>query len=206
MSMYWLAFILFVIPTSPCLAFNYYSAKDTIVTVYCEKTKSFGGGVIVSRNNIVSMKHVASECALVIVGFSDGTYSAGTVTAVDAANDLVTIRPEKMPELVHVAQLETGTPKMGNTLHLIGHPDGLTWLYAPAQLAYPNEREVYISGRKINVLIAVAESSGGTSGGGLFDESGHVVGFAEGDLENTSFTFFVPSGAVCKRLMNCKVS
>lgn len=183
--------------------FNYFDARQSVVTVFCIEGKSFGGGVAISRNNIISMQHVVGSCKQVLMGYTDGTVTIGSVIATDNTHDLVQIQPDIAPPAY--AQLEVSTPHIGEQLHLIAHPNGMAWSYSPANLAYPEERRMTVGERSLDILEVNTVWFAGFSGGALFNDSGHVIGFGEGGLTNTSLAFFVPSSAACKRLVKCRV-
>lgn len=190
----------------PCLAdFNYNTASRSVVTVFCESSKSLGGGVVVSKTSIISMQHVVAPCRQVIIGYYDGTTALGNVVGADEARDLVHIRPEQLPDLVTPSRLDVDIPEVGDPLHVIGHLNGMTWTYSQAYLTYPHERLITVGDHKFSVLVVNSSSFAGSSGGALFNDDGHVIGFAKGMLTGTSIAYYIPSRAACQVLIKCKV-
>lgn len=190
--------------SSPDGGFKYALAARSVVGVYCEETKSGGGGVVLSKTTIISMLHVVDTCREVKLRFFDGTIVGGRVLSVDETRDLVRIVPDRVPEFVEAATLEIAMPELGDVVYLVAHPNGLMWSYSRGYVGFPKERDVPIGDTTVSVLQVNIDVFAGSSGGGLFNDAGHVVGFAEGYLEGTSIAFFIPSEAACKKLIKCK--
>lgn len=190
----------------PCWgsSFNYDTASRSVVTVYCESSKSLGGGIVIAKSSIISMVHVITPCRQVIVGYYDGTTALGNVVSTDDERDLALIRPESKPDLATPSTLDVDIPKVGDPLHVIAHLNGMTWTYSQAYLTYPHERLITVGDHKFSVLVVNTAAFAGSSGGALFNDDGHVIGFAKGMLAGTSIAYFMPSRAACQHLIKCK--
>lgn len=198
--------LLWLAVARPCHAadFNYFDASRAVVTIYCESSKALGGGVVLAKTSVVSVNHVVSPCQQVVIGYYDGTYALGTVTATDESRDLALIRPEYVPTSVTIAQLDIDTPTMDEQLHVISHLNAMTWTHTTAALAYPYARPISLDGQQYSLLVINTQTFAGSSGGALFNNDGRVVGIAKGMLSGTSIAYFVPGVAVCKHIINCK--
>lgn len=193
--------------SSPCLAakFDYDVARQSVVTIYCDTSKGFGGGVITSRTTIVTVAHVVNQCSEVRIGYYDHTTAIGKVMEVDSNRDLARILPERTPDLINMAELAIESPVVGETLHTISHPAGLTWTYTRVHLASDGDTQTDVGDSpNLTVYVVAGPWAPGFSGGGLFNDDGRVVGLGEGGVKTTSFSFYVPSAQLCQKLIKCK--
>ena len=103
---------------------------------------------------------------------------------------LVVDDPKDIPDH-HVAPLVDKAPPVGEEVHVMGHPTGMTWTYVRAMIgAYREENFRPTEGRHkkgpfVQVIGAVYK---GNSGGGAFTANGELVGIA---------SFLVPSPNHC---------
>lgn len=191
-------------PTS----FNFNTNANSVVVVVCAADKSLGGGVILSRGTIISMNHVVGSCDEVELAFRTGFVTKGRVVVRDKEHDLARITPDAMPEIFNAAQIEVNTPSLQERLHFISHPDGLVWSYAEARMGALFRRDLTVNdvGDKVAAWQVNTMACGGSSGGGLFNDDGQLVGVGMGLIRGTGIAFFVPAADVCQKLINCKVS
>lgn len=149
------------------------------------------------------MGHVVGPCRRVHITYFDGTFTIGTIIARDEAHDLVRILPDAVPTDLSVATLAYRTPQLGETLHCIGHPSGLGWTYSRGYVSFNKKRKVTFDNGTYSLIPVNIDVYGGSSGGGLFNERGRLVGFGEGYVDGTAFAFFTPASAVCQKLFQC---
>jgi tetratricopeptide (TPR) repeat protein len=119
-----------------------------------------------------------------------------TIVGVDRENDLATLKVEAEVDATTL-KLATKLPKPGDTVFVIGNPEGLEKAISQGIVAAIRE----IRGRTL--IQITAPVSHGSSGGPVFDESGDVLGVTVGTLESgQNINFAIPSRYVSDLLAN----
>jgi hypothetical protein len=115
------------------------------------------------------------------------------VVAYDEGIDLALLKvgPESLPTWHPVATVGRGKLRVGDSVHVVGHTNGFWWSYSRGEIAA--ERE--LSGpfdAPIHVLQISAPIWNGNSGGGVFDETGQLIGLSSFMVTRVpSLAFFV---------------
>lgn len=77
------------------------------------------------------------------------------------------------------AQLAATSPRLGDVIHAMGHPAGLTWTYVRGHVGAYREDNFYPMRHKKGPWLQVsAPIWKGNSGGGAFNEAGELIGIA----------------------------
>lgn len=148
-------------------------ARDTVVTIETLDERGdiegIGSGVVIAEDAILTNCHVVAHADAIRVAHRARSYPA-SLAREDARNDLCLLRVEALPanpaSVKPYAELQVGDRvfAVGNPLGLgVAVSTGLITVLAP-----PESKTV-----RIHTTAAV---SPGSSGGGLFDEKGRLVG------------------------------
>ncbi len=106
------------------------------------------------------------------VGEMPGAIHHGVVKGFDPSHDLALIRVSVQGLIKHdTAVFATELPSLGSKSYIVGHPKGLYWTFIEGIISGYRENR----GDVIQVNAAVWF---GNSGGGLFNESGELIGIA----------------------------
>lgn len=196
------AFLLGCVPANGSV---YQAASLATVAVKDTTSTSSGAGILVDGNVVVSCLHVVPTSTDVWVGFSNGRIVAGKVTERDEKNDLILIKIEN--GLPHpTVRINLRPLELGQGIFTIGHPNGMMWSLSKGYVMSTDERRVNFGTEGFKSIIqADMTGYGGSSGGGVYNERGELVGIMKGRLDETSITFFTPASALCKKLMKCEV-
>lgn len=140
------------------------------------KPTNQGSGVVVSRESAVTNCHVLDDAAKINVVYQYQQYEA-TLRASDSDRDLCEL---KVPRLSAVpAAVWSGRPRVGQRVYAIGAPEGLELTISEGLVSSIREFE------GAQYIQTSAPISSGSSGGGLFDTEGRLVGIT---------AFIVPEG------------
>jgi len=126
-----------------------------------------GSGVIIAPGEVVTNCHVALRGERIVV-LSAGTRHAATRRYADEERDLCQLQVPGLGALAALAPLAGASP--GDHVFAIGAPQGLELTLSDGLISGLRE----ING--ISVLQTTAPISPGSSGGGLFNDAGHLVG------------------------------
>ena len=183
----------------------YEDAQNVVVGIGDPATGRIGGAVLVSSNRAVTSLHIVQESTDVVVRFKSGRVFAGKVLVRDKDNDLALIHIES--DTPHpVARIDLGPLELGQDIFMIGHPNGLHWSLSKGYVMYSTERPVKFDGENAtHVIQADITGFSGSSGGGMFNEKGDLIGIVKGRINQTCITYFVPSSALCKKVLTCEV-
>lgn len=148
-------------------------------SIYCS-------GVWISRQGIITAAHCVDDVpsGSSVLYATRGDFfpekirmQTAVVRTVDAAHDLALLWAAT-PEAHRVARPFVGTVEVGSRVHTMGHPLGAYWYsYSSGDIA--SIREGAFDGTTRMVWIqSTAPISHGSSGSGLFDGEGQVLGVA----------------------------
>ena len=147
-----------------------------------DQTKGLGGGVVVAQDRVITNCHVIDSAAVVYVK-RDGQRAKARVVEREAEKDLCLLQVPTgnapVVKLRRSADLQIGEP-----VYAIGNPQGLEQTLSPGLISQLRKTE------KGLLLQTTAPISPGSSGGGLFDEAGLLIGITVGqytDAQNLNF-------------------
>jgi tetratricopeptide (TPR) repeat protein len=163
--------------------------KDSIVVVETldaqDKVKGQGSGVILSSGRVATNCHVVEGGASYLAGRGEELISA-TLYAEDGDKDICLLDAKgiqgKPAQLGKAAGLKVGDP-----VYAVGAPQGL-------ELSLSDGIVAQLRGRPAPMIQTTAAISPGSSGGGLFDGEGRLVGLTTFYLEGgQSLNFAMPA-------------
>lgn len=164
--------------------FTQASKSVVIVNAYDEQSnlKNTGSGVVVGQGEILTNCHILQDSTYNRITSRDKTYDSTLIYA-DKKNDLcLLVAPEVKNPVVKVGK--ASSLKVGSQVYAIGSPQGL-------ELSLSEGLVSQLRGDKSVPLIqTTAPLSFGSSGGGLFDNDGKLVGitsFQIADGQNLNF-------------------
>ena len=140
-----------------------------------------GGGVVIGAESVVTNCHVLEDAAKLVVGYNKEQYDARLAHA-DHERDLCQLAVPRLngPR----ATLWTGRLRVGQRVYAIGAPEGLELTFTEGLVSSLREFE---GSQYIQTSAAISQ---GSSGGGLFDTEGRLVGitaFFLQDGQNLNF-------------------
>jgi len=145
-----------------------------------------GSAVLTATNELVTNKHVVDEGAAFRIRQNGKTWAA-VVTHIDSDHDLGRLRVEGLNG-VPVSVRSSFTLAIGERVYAIGAPEGLELTLSEGLISGLRE----IEGTRI--VQTSAAISPGSSGGGLFDSSGRLVGITTFYAkEGQSLNFALPA-------------
>ena len=162
-------------------------------------TQGAGSGVVLSDDGyIVTNNHVIENASAVTVRTQDGKEYPATLIGTDKQTDLAVIRIEAK-DLNPVIFADSDKIEVGQLAVAIGNPLGELGGTVTNGIISAKDRDITIAGEAMTLLQTSAAVNPGNSGGGLFDENGHLVGVinaksAGGDIEGLGFA--IPSNRV----------
>lgn len=146
-------------------------ASPSIVVIETKAMKgkepAQGSGVVVGPGLVVSNCHVFEDAASAVVKYRNRTYPA-TVRHVDRERDLCSLDAAGL--VAPAATIGTSRLRVGERVYTIGAPQGLELTLAEGILSSRRGDGEY------QLLQTTAAISPGSSGGGLFDDAGRLIG------------------------------
>ncbi|GII81163.1 hypothetical protein Sru01_61450 [Sphaerisporangium rufum] len=180
-------------------------AGPSVVVV--QTGRSLGTGVIAAEDGTVLTAHhvvasAAKSGADVTLTFADGTRTKAEVASANPRQDVATLRPAKLPEIVVPATLG-GAVTVGAPVVAIGNPLGLTYSVSTGVVSgLDRTADRATKEGDIKGLIQFdAAVNPGSSGGPLLDARGLVIGIVVSiadpgrDEAFAGIAFAVPIGA-----------
>lgn len=174
----------------------YGKLEPSVVSI--EAAGAGGTGVIVNAEGIIlTALHVVEGAGTIEVTFADGTRSAASVVAADAANDIAALSASILPALVVPAVLGASARLIiGDTVVAIGNQLGLadtTTSGVVSGLERTADRKG--GGGRLQGLIQFdAAVNPGSSGGPLLNTKGEVVGIVVALANPTDAGTFIGIG------------
>jgi serine protease Do len=155
-----------------------------MIQAYGDGMTSHGSGVYVDYDKILTAYHVVDEGRNMIWDSSDTTYSAINF---DQTIDIVTVKASKEVKPVKIG--DSDEVKVGDKVIVIGAPD---------------EKEDTVTYTTVKALTSDIVISGttneGSSGGGLFNTHGELVGIVVAGSKSNNETYVVPINTIRKSL------
>lgn len=154
--------------------------------VFISSEHGSGSGVAITKYLILTNQHVIEGASTINVRVGKKRYYASVVTA-NSTKDTCTLRING-PNLTPIqSKRDFADLKVGETVYALGNPMGLEKTFSDG----------IISGKRRiegNRLIQItAPISPGSSGGGLFDREGNLIGITVGGIEDVgNLNFAIP--------------
>jgi S1-C subfamily serine protease len=154
-----------------------------------------GSGVVLDTNgDILTNEHVVSGAQSIVVTFSDGVTASADVVGTDSADDLAVIKTSADQSELHPATLgDSSALKIGNVVVAVGNPFGLGGSFTTGVLSGIDRTLEGTAQSEQGLLQTDAAINEGSSGGGLFNTRGELVGVTSA-LENPDASTFAGVG------------
>jgi serine protease Do len=182
------------------------TVKATISSPYYGDMISEGSGsgvVLTADGYIVTNNHVIEGAQEITVRLSDGTEYTGTLVGTDEETDLAVVKINAS-DLPTIAFANSDELKVGEIAIAIGNPLGTLGGTVTSGIVSALNRELTFEDSTMSNLIQTSAAvNPGNSGGGLFDESGNLIGIVNAKSTSTSsgtsvegLGFAIPSNTV----------
>lgn len=154
-------------------------------------TSGAGSGVILSSDGyILTCAHVVDGADTVTVTTSDGTEYDAQVVGSDTADDIAVLKIDAT-DLTAAVIGDSDAASVGETVYADGNPGGTLSGTITEGIVSALNREITVetdSGEAItlNVIQTSAAVSPGSSGGGLFNDRGELIGVVNAKSSDTS--------------------
>ncbi len=162
-------------------------------------TEGAGSGVIISSDGyIVTNNHVVSNANKVTIRTKNGESYTASVKGSDSNSDVALLKIDAK-NLTAAVIGDSSTLKVGDTAIAIGNPLGQLGGTVSTGIVSALDREIEISGTKMNLLQTDAAINPGNSGGGLFNENGELIGIVVAKSSGESIEglgFAIPVGDI----------
>lgn len=144
------------------------SASIVKVTVAHGTTATIGSGVIVGPGRVVTNCHVTQHATSISLSADRKAWPA-TLSTADPANDICML---DVPGLKGpaVATINTASLRVGQAVYAVGNPEGMSQSISEGIVSALRARG------RTRLIQTTAAISHGSSGGGLFDAEGRLVG------------------------------
>ncbi|CAN5334584.1 hypothetical protein BH09ACT1_BH09ACT1_12850 [soil metagenome] len=186
-------------PTPPTVSQIFQKVGPSVVVI--ESGNSLGTGVVAADDGtILTANHVIAGGEAITVTFSDGTRSEATVASSDATQDIATLTPAKLPQILVPATLG-GAAAVGASVVAIGNPLGLAYSVSSGVVSGLDREADTDNGNFDGLIQFDASVNPGSSGGPLLDAAGNVMGIVVSiadpghDDSWSGIGFAVPIGA-----------
>ena len=139
-------------------------------------TQGAGSGVIIKSDGyIITNNHVIEGASKIYVTlYNDKQYDA-TLVGADPETDIAVLKI-KAKELPVATYGDSSELAVGDMSVIIGNPLGELGGTVTAGIISSLDREITINGQPMTLLQTDASVNPGNSGGGMFDQYGHLVG------------------------------
>lgn len=171
-----------------------YTIADSVV--YIQTNKIQGSGIVLSTNGLIATNfHVIENASTAQIIFNDGTIYAGSITIVglDPQADIALLQINKQG-------LHCVTPSFsitaGEKVTAIGSPKGKRNVSSTG----------IVNGYTDDIISMSAPLAHGSSGGGLFNAAGQVIGMCSSYSENQYFAIPIEKVFAVHRTMNLPIS
>ncbi len=164
-------------PTGPPTVAQVFTQTGPSVVIVQTASGKLGAGVIAADDGtILTADHVISGGGgQITVTFSDGTTAQASVASADPSQDIATLTPDKLPELLVPATIG-GDAAIGTPVIAIGNPLGLTYSVSSGVVSGVDRRADTDQGTFSGLIQFDASVNPGSSGGPLLDQTGDVIG------------------------------
>jgi S1-C subfamily serine protease len=150
------------------------------------KTVMFGSGVALRREFLITNCHVVQNASSLKVSRGKEEWSATLIEA-SPEHDLCGVRPQNLSLSPVTVVRPSSKLATGETVYAIGTPEGLELTFSEGVISALRDNE------GVRMIQTSAPISPGSSGGGLFDMRGNLVGITTfGFKEGQSLNFALP--------------
>lgn len=163
----------------------YQQASQSVVVVHAHDAEgnpiNMGSGVVTGRELVTTNCHVVENADRIEVLYRGQTYAA-TPGPLNKDRDLCQIRVSQLPALRAI--FNAGRLRVGQRVYAIGAPEGLELTFSEGIISSLRD---FDGSQYIQTSAAISQ---GSSGGGLFDIEGRLVGitaFFIGEGQNLNF-------------------
>ena len=144
-----------------------------------------GSGVAIAANLLVTNCHVVQNGSSLRISRDQTKWAASLVGALPN-HDLCGLRPAQL-DLEPISIRSSSTLETGESVYAIGAPEGLELTFSQGIISALRETD------GVHMVQTSAPTSPGSSGGGLFDAEGNLVGITTFQLrEGQSLNFAMP--------------
>ena len=162
-----------------------------------QQIQGLGSGVVLdTAGDILTNNHVISGAQVITITFADGATASGTVLGTDPADDLAIVKTDAAQSELHPATLgDSSAMKIGNVVETVGNPFGLQGSFTTGVISGLDRTLGGSRGEasQRGLLQIDAAINEGSSGGGLFNAQGELIGINSA-LENPDNNTFVGVG------------
>jgi hypothetical protein len=162
--------------------------SSSVVSIQAQRgTDTFSGsGVIVGKDLIVTNCHVAAQAERLFVNFADGSRRTAAIRSSDASADICLLTAS-LPARTSIAQIDAGRQvNVGDRVFAIGSPLGLDASLSDGLVSAIRNLD------GVQLIQTTAPVSPGSSGGGLFNEAGKLIGITTFQFKGQNLNFAVP--------------
>lgn len=163
-------------------------------------TQGAGSGVVIKSNGyIITNNHVIEGAGKIAVTINKKTYNAKLV-GTDSKNDIAVLKV-KAKHLTAVTYGNSNQLSVGDMAVIIGNPLGELGGSVTAGVVSAKDRQVTLNNQTMTLIQTDASVNPGNSGGGMFNDSGQLVGIvvAKSSGENVEgLGFAIPVNTAAK--------
>ncbi len=164
------------------------------------ETEGAGSGVIITSDGyIVTCDHVVEGASSIIVTLNDDTEYEASVVGTDKKYDIAIIKINPETALASATLGDSDMLTVGQDVVAIGNHLGELRGTATSGIVSAMNRDVNVEGSDMTLIQHDAAISPGSSGGGLFNESGTLIGIVNAKAstsESEGLGFAIPVNSV----------
>ena len=148
------------------------------------------GALITDTGYIITNQHVVGKAKEVAVFFKPAGTSTnlnrkdavlGKVTKINEFKDLALIKVDAIPSSARPIAITSGSPRVGEDAHAIGHPKGEYWTYTRGYVSAVRDNYQWSEGknsvkREAKIVQTQTPINPGNSGGPLVDDQRKLIG------------------------------
>lgn len=161
----------------------YDETVDKVVLIYSED--NMGSGVLISnRGFVLTNWHVVKDKKeFYVLTLAEGSYEENKrkaeVIKFNETSDLALLKLTTIPQNLNPIKISKVIPKVGDSVHAVGHPHGEMWSYAKGYISAHREeyswqdKEVNFQGDVYQMQTPI---NPGNSGGPLVNDYGNLIG------------------------------
>ncbi|MFM8330385.1 MAG: S1C family serine protease, partial [Candidatus Methylumidiphilus sp.] len=173
-------------PLSPTEIYRRASQSVVVVMAFDRERDavSQGSGVVIGRDTVATNCHVLEEAKTAVVMYRGNSYETTAVRGSKAMDYCILSTVGLPAHIANIGGLASVAP--GQRVYSVGSPRGLELTIAEGLVSGLREKD----GISLRLIQTSAAISPGSSGGGLFDEYGRVIGittFLLKDSQNINF-------------------